>query len=223
MKYIREHPDELRAALSHRGESVDLDKILDLDREARNLIQEVEALRARRNQANERIHELKEGQGDVAPLIAEMKNLSTSIKGKDGQLAELKKTVKELLLWVPNIPHGSVPVGKDETANVEIRTWGKPPEFDFEPLDHLELGHSLGVFDFVRAAKISGSGFPLYTGKGAMLERSLINFMLDHHVERGYKEVSTPYMALRPSTEATGQLPKLEDDMYRCERDDFFL
>ncbi|MFQ6676664.1 MAG: serine--tRNA ligase, partial [Fidelibacterota bacterium] len=117
----------------------------------------------------------------------------------------------------------SVPVGEDEKANVELRKWGEPPEFDFEPLDHLQLGHSLGVFDFDRASKISGSGFPLYTGKGATLERALINFMLDRHRERGYREVSPPFMALRPATEATGQLPKLEDDMYWVGQDDLFL
>lgn len=200
-----------------------MDRILELDLKMRSRLQEVEELRAKRNRASERISELKKGKGDAGSLIEEMRTLSSTIKEKESRLADIRKELEELLLWVPNIPHESVPVGEDEKANVELRKWGEPPEFDFEPLDHLQLGHSLGVFDFDRASKISGSGFPLYTGKGATLERALINFMLDRHRERGYREVSPPFMALRPATEATGQLPKLEDDMYWVGQDDLFL
>lgn len=223
LKFVREHPDEVRAAVSHRGETVDVDGILELDKDVRNMIQDVEGLKARKNRESQRISEMKRSGDNTAALVEEMQTLSETIKEKDTLLSELKGKLYELLLWVPNIPHESVPVGEDESANVELKKWGTPVEFDFDPLDHLELGSSLGLLDFERAAKISGSGFPLYTGKGAMLERALINFMLDHHAGRGYVEISPPLMTLRSATEATGQLPKLEDDMYSVGEEDLFL
>ncbi|MFQ6616140.1 MAG: serine--tRNA ligase [Fidelibacterota bacterium] len=223
LRYIRKHQDRVKLAVSQRGESVDVDRILELDLEIRNRLKEVEELRAEKNRASEEISELKKEKKNAHSLISDMRTLSATIKEKEGGLDALEGDLDKLLVWVPNIPHETVPVGKDEKANVEVRKWGDPPEFDYDPLDHLQLGQSLGVFDFERASKLSGSGFPLYTGKGATLERALINFMLDHHVQRGYREVSPPFLALRPATEATGQLPKLEDDMYRVDQDDLFL
>lgn len=223
LKYIREHPDELKTAMTHRGEAVDVDKILELDKEVREMIREVEDLKAKRNQASKKISELKRTNQDADTLKTEMKTLSESIKEKNICLAEKKETLHELLLWIPNIPHESVPVGSNETANVELRKWGNPQEFDFEPLNHMELGKSLNLLDFERAAKISGSGFPIYTGNGAKLERALITFMLEHHIEKGYKEIFPPFVTLRPATEATGQLPKMEEDMYSVDQDGLFL
>lgn len=223
LKYIREHPDELKTAMTHRGEAVDVDKILELDKEVREMIREVEDLKAKRNQASKKISELKRTNQDADTLKTEMKTLSESIKEKNICLAEKKETLHELLLWIPNIPHESVPVGSNETANVELRRWGNLQEFDFEPLNHMELGKSLNLLDFERAAKISGSGFPIYTGNGAKLERALITFMLEHHIEKGYKEIFPPFVTLRPATEATGQLPKMEEDMYSVDQDGLFL
>lgn len=223
LKYIREHPDELKIAISHRGETADVENILELDSEVRNIIRDVEELKAKKNRASQKISEMKRSCRNPDALVEEMKTVSETIKEKNTRLAEKKGKLNELLMWVPNIPHESVPVGQDELANVELRTWGTPPEFDFDPLDHLELGQFLGLLDFERGAKISGSGFPIYTGKGALLERALINLMLEHHVERGYTEISPPLVALRPATEATGQLPKMEEDMYAIENDGLFL
>jgi len=223
LKVIRENPERVKIAVSHRGDTVDIDRVLKLDKEVREIIQEVERLKARRNRASKKISELKKKNQNASALIKELKTLSQTIRNQDTQLFEKKESLNSLLMWVPNIPHESVPIGIDETANVEVKQWGSPQDFDFEPLNHLKLGTSLGLFDFERAAKISGSGFPLYTGKGALLERALINFMLEHHIQRGYKEVFPPYMALRHAMEATGQLPKMEEDMYSVDQEELFL
>ncbi|MDP6456387.1 MAG: serine--tRNA ligase [Candidatus Marinimicrobia bacterium] len=223
LKRIRRDPDALRTAVSQKGESVNVERILELDAEIRGIIQEVESLKAERNRASDEISRLKQAGGDPDDIVGEMKNLSATIKTQDAALKDLREELNELLRWVPNFPHPSVPVGADESANIEVRMWGEPPDMDFEPADHLELGRSLGILDFERSSKISGSGFPLFMGKGAKLERALVNFMMEHHASRGYSEVFPPFLASRAATEATGQLPKLEEDMYLSTEDDLFL
>lgn len=223
LKRIRNNPDEFRAAVSQKGESIDAGRILQLDEEIRKIIQEVESLKAEKNRASDEIGTLRKAGEDADNLMGEMKSLSATIKTRDAALKDSRKELDELLRWVPNFPHPSVPIGADESANVEVRTWGEPPDMDFEPADHLELGRLLGIFDFERSSKISGSGFPLFMGRGATLERALINFMIEHHTGRGYSEIFPPFLASRDAIEATGQLPKLEEDMYLAMEDDLFL
>ena len=223
LKEIREDPDRISQAAAAKGESIQIEKLLELDDKSRELIQDVEEKKAERNRISEKIAQLKREGDNADRLIGEMRELSLQIKEGDGALAELKEQLDNLLRWVPNVPHESVPVGDDESANELVRTWGEEPSFGFTPLNHTDLAESLELLDFTRAAKISGSGFPLYTKSGARLERALINFMLEHHSGRGYSEVMTPFMALESATEATGQLPKLEEDMYRVENDGLYL
>lgn len=223
LKLIREDPERITRAAAEKGEAVEIERLLELDGQSRALIGAAEEKKAERNKISEEIARLKREGGDADGLITEMRELSSEIKGDDATLAELKADVDNLLKWVPNIPHESVPVGKDESANEPVRSWGEAPTFDFDPKNHTDLAESLGLVDFLRGAKISGSGFPLYTGAGARLERALINFMIDHHVSRGYGEVMTPFVTLPSSMEATGQIPKLEEDMYHVEKDDLYL
>ena len=223
LKEIREDPDRISQAAASKGESIQIEKLLELDNKSRELIQDVEEKKAERNRISEKIAQLKREGDNADGLISEMRELSLQIKEGDGALAELKEQLDNLLRWVPNVPHESVPVGDDESANELVRTWGEEPSFDFTPLNHTDLAETLELLDFTRAAKISGSGFPLYTKSGARLERALINFMLEHHSGRGYSEVMIPFMALESATEATGQLPKLEEDMYRVENDGLYL
>ncbi|MFQ6607469.1 MAG: serine--tRNA ligase [Fidelibacterota bacterium] len=223
LQLIRESPELVAQGVANKGEEINIDNILTLDRKVRQVIQEVEAMKAEKNRASERISQLKRTGVDVSNLIKEMQILVHRIKTLDKKLAVMKSDLNGKLLWVPNIPHPSVPVGEDERTNELIRTWGEMPEFDFEPRNHLEIAVDLQLLDMERGAVISGSGFPLYTGQGAVLERALINFMLDHHLQRGYREVRTPFITLRKAAETTGQLPKLEEDMYVIEHDDLFL
>ena len=223
LKEIREDPERISRAAAAKGESIQMEKLLELDNKSRELIQEVEEKKAERNRVSEKIARLKREGNDADGLISEMRELSSKIQEGDFELASLQEQLDKLLRWVPNVPHESVPVGDDESANELVRTWGEEPSFDFIPLNHTDLAESLELFDFTRAAKISGSGFPLYTKSGARLERALINFMLEHHLGRGYSEVMTPFMALESATEATGQLPKLEEEMYRVENNGLYL
>lgn len=223
LREIRENPDRISRGAAAKGETVEMERLLDLDSRARALIQEVEQKRGERNRISEEIARLKREGANADGLIGEMRDLSSEIREGDKTLGGVKGDLDDLLRWIPNIPHESVPVGQDESANEVIRTVGEAPVFDFTPKNHTELAESLHILDFARAAKISGSGFPLYTGLGARLERALINFMIDHHVNRGYTEAMTPFVTLPSSMEATGQLPKLEEDMYRVEKDDLYL
>lgn len=224
LKFIRENPDVVRRAIELKGEKDHVDEILNLDERRRELIKKGDALKARRNDVSEEIASLKKQGKDATELIEEMRKVSDEIKAIDGELREIEKKLEELLLWVPNIPHESVPVGKDAGDNVVVRTWGEVQEFDFEIMDHLSLGKKLGIIDFERGAKLTGSGFPLYIGKGATLERALINFMLDLHIQKhGYVEVFPPFLVNEASMRGTGQIPKLKEDMYYCPEDDLYL
>jgi len=224
LKFIRENPDLVKEAVKNKGEKVDVDELLRSDRKRRELISETEELKHQKNIASEKIAEFKKNKKDAQQEIVKMREVSEKISMLEGNLKELDQKLKCLLLQVPNIPHPSVPKGFDESFNVEVRSWGKLPEFDFEPRPHWEIGKILGILDLPRAAKISGSGFLMFVGLGAKLERALINFMLDLHTKKhGYKELFPPFLVNRPSMTGTGQLPKLEDDMYIVEKDDFFL
>ncbi len=224
LRFIRENSDMVREAIKNKGEKADVDLLLSLDRKRRSLLMKVDELRHQKNVVSEKIAQMKKENREIRAEIEEMRKVSDQIDALDEELKELEEKIKRLLLSVPNIPHESVPIGSDEDSNVVIRTWGKPPRFDFEPRPHWELGQILGILDLPKAAKVAGSGFLVLTGKGARLQRALINFMLDLHTKKhGYKEILPPFMVNRASMTGTGQLPKLEEDMYLCEKDDLFL
>lgn len=223
-KLVRSEPERVRKAIADKGESADLDAILELDKKRRSILAEVERKKAERNRAGEEIARLKKAGEDASEIISSMKRLSDEISSHDEELGRVERELDEKMLWLPNIPHESVPVGLDETSNVEIRRWGEFPPDDFQAVPHWEIGEQLGLFDLERASRISGSGFLIFTGLGAALERALIQMMLDFHVtHHGYQEISVPYLVRRDAMEGTGQIPKLEEDMYRCEQDDLFL
>jgi seryl-tRNA synthetase len=224
LKFIRENPEVVKNAIRLKGEKDTVDEILKLDERRRELIKKGDALKARRNDVTEEIANLKKQGKDATDLIEEMRKVSDEIKSIDAELKKVETELENLLLWLPNIPHSSVPIGKDASDNVVVRMWGEIPEFDFEIKDHLTLGKKLGIIDFERGAKLTGSGFPLYIGKGATLERALINFMLDLHIQKhGYIEVFPPFLVNEASMRGTGQIPKLKDDMYYCPEDDLYL
>ena len=223
-KYIREHINEVREKLSLRDQAINLDKFLSIDEERRKAIQEWERLRALQKKVSDEVSKKKREGVDASELIAEMKKVSQELKGLDGVVEDKEKTLQEFLLMVPNLPHGSVPKGKNSSDNVEVRRWGEIPEFDFEPKPHWDLGEDLGILDFKSGAKIAGARFTLYWDLGAKLERALINFMLDLHTrEQGYREVLPPFMVNRVTMTGTGQLPKFEEDLFKVEGTDYFL
>jgi len=225
LKFLRANFEEVKEKLQHRGEDLtDLGKFEELDRTRRELILEVEQLKSKRNEVSQQVAVLKREKQDADQLIAEMKEVGDKIKGLDDQLRDVEETLEKLLLSIPNIPHESVPVGETEDDNVEIRKWGEIPNFDFEPKPHWDVADGLGIVDFERAGKVTGSRFVFYKGLGAKLERALFNFMLDLHTEEhGYEEVLPPYIVNRASMTGTGQLPKFEEDAFRIESEDFFL
>jgi seryl-tRNA synthetase len=224
LKSIRQNPELYEKGLAAKGSPGNIKEILDLDRERREILEISDAHKHKRNTVSKKIAELKKNREDASELIKEMQVVSGKIKEYDRELSEIGNNIDEILYALPNIPHESTPIGKDETFNKEISSWGEKPEFDFEIKDHYALGEDLKLFDFKRGSKISGSGFPLYTGMGARLERAMLNFMLDLHVDKhGYTEIFPPFLTNRHSTGGTGQLPKLEDDMYYCGVDDLFL
>ena len=223
IKFIRENKLLIQETLAKKKSDVDLDSLLDIDFKRRTLIQEVETLKANRNSVNDKISLKKKEKEDCDSLIDDMKNLSVKIKALDNDLHEFDKLVSKELLHIPNIVHSTVPDGNSESDNVLVKEWGEKPSFDFEPLSHLELCESLKLVDFKRASKISGSAFPLYTNKGAKLERSLINYMLDLHIEKhAYKEIFPPFLVTSNSPLTTGNLPKFKEDMYHIENDDLY-
>jgi len=224
LKYIRENVETVKKAVKAKADKVDVDVILSLDKKRRDIISEVEQLKEERNKRSKEIAELKKRGEEPVELLGQMKELSSRVKDFDQDLQKIHADLNELLLQVPNIPHDSVPVGEDESDNVFVRSWSEPRDFDFEPRPHWELGERLDLIDVERGGKITGSGFIHYQGIGARLERALINFMMDFHVEKhGYTEVLPPVIVNRTSMITTGQLPKLEDDMYHVTLDDLFL
>jgi seryl-tRNA synthetase len=223
-KYIREHLDEVREKLALRGQAISLDRFVSIDSERRKTIQEWEKLRALQKNVSDEVSKRKREGEDTSELISEMKKVSLQMKGLDELVAEKERVLEEFLLTVPNIPHSSVPIGKDPVDNAEVRRWGEIPEFDFEPKPHWEIGEELGILDFKTGAKIAGARFTLYWDLGAKLERALINFMLDLHTrEHGYCEVLPPFMVNRTTMTGTGQLPKFEEELFKVEGTDYFL
>jgi len=224
LKFIRENQDLVKQAVANKKEKADLDKLLALDVERREILRTVEKLKQERNAASQVIARLKKEGTPAETQIAQMQTVSHEVKQLDARVKEVDAALKALLSWIPNIPHASVPVGMSEQDNIDVKKWGTPPEMDFAPQPHWEIAESLGIIDFGRGAKISGSFFVNYVGLGAKLERSLINFMLDLHVEKhGFTEVFPPFVVNRQTMFATGQLPKLEEDMYLAQTDDLFL
>jgi len=221
---IRNNPDQIKAGLEAKNESIDLDKILKLDEEHRDKIHQLNEMRAERNRASEAIAEAKRAGKDSDDAIAAMRKVSDAIKDLEKEVSNLGQTLDEQLELIPNIPHDTVPVGQDETANQVIREWGEPLAADFDLKSHVEIGLELNLFDLERGSKISGSGFPLLTGLGAKLERVLINYMLELHVQKhGFTEIFPPFLTRAEAPRTCGQLPKFADDMYYIEKDDLYL
>jgi seryl-tRNA synthetase len=222
-RFVRENIDFINKSMMDRNYTIQFDEFLDFEEQRRSLLKEAEELRNRRNMVSEEVGKLKKQKQDAAVLIQEMKGVSEKIKTLDEKLNSLEEGMDSFLLNVPNIPHESVPVGKDETGNVEVRKWGEPREFDFEPLNHWDIGEILGILEFERAAKIAGARFSLTKGLGARLERSLMNFMLNLNTSKGYKEVFPPLLVNRESMTGTGQLPKFESDLFIIRDPEFYL
>ena len=222
-RFVREHIDVIKKSLMERNASIQFDEFLRLEEQRRTLLKEAEELRNKRNVVSEEVGKLRKQKQDAAKLIEEMKGVSDRIKELDEKLKSLEESTNEFLLNVPNIPHESVPVGRDETENVVVRRWAEPRQFDFEPLNHWDIGEALGIIDFERAAKIAGARFSLTKGFGAKLERALMNFMLDQHAAKGYQEVFPPLIVNRDSMRGTGQLPKFEMELFRIADPEFYL
>jgi len=223
IKFIRENQDQVKQAIKNRALKVDIDILIKIDDARRKALSEFEELAAKRNRANDEIGVLLKEKKDAKAKIASMKEISRRIGELDGQIKEQEAELNKLLLNIPNVPHISLPVG-DITKNKIVRSWGEPKKFNFKPLTHLEICQNLDIVDFNRATKITGSNFILFKGWGAKLERALINFMLDLHTSKhGYTEVFPPFLVNRASMQGTGQLPKLEEDMYKLKDDDLFL
>lgn len=226
LKFIRENPELVKQGIQNKNEKSRVDEILALDEQRRQLILNTDELKQKRNQVSSQIPVMKKAGQDTSSVLAEMKRVSDMITDYDNELRHVEEELDNILMYVPNLPSSTVPVGKSAADNVEVRQW-IPEGFSFESsatkVDHIELGKKLKILDFERGAKISGSGFPVYVGKGATLERALINFMLDMHINNhGYKEIFPPFLVNRDSMRGTGQLPKMEEDMYAIEKDDLF-
>ncbi len=222
-RFVRDNIDIVKTSLNSRNYKLTLDDFLKFEEERRSLQREADELKNKRNAASEEIGKMRSRKQDASSLIEEMKGVSDTIKELDEKINELEEKIEEFLLNVPNIPHESVPVGKDETENIELRKWGEPRQFDFEPLNHWDIGEMLGIIDFERAVKIAGARFSLTKGYGAKLERSLMNFMLDLNTSKGYKEVLPPIIVNKDSMRGTGQLPKFEMELFKIVDPEFYL
>ncbi len=224
IRYLRQNIDLVRKKLRQRGQAIDFDRFLTLDKERRDILLAVETLRNERNDASKEIGRLKKEKKDAAPLIAKMAEVSEKIKRLDDNLKAVEDDLNKFMLMVPNMQHESVPVGSGENDNVVVRLGGEKPVFKYEPKEHWEIGENLNILDFSRGAKIAGARFTLYKGMGAALERALVNFMLDLHVgEHGYTEVLTPFMVNRESMTGTGQLPKFAEDLFKIDGMEYYL
>ena len=224
LRMIRQNPDKVREALLSKGETAPINELLALDERRRNILTDVEKLKAERNEVSDQVARLKREKQDAQGLIEEMRVVSQKIKDYDDELREVDAALQDILLRIPNLPHESVQIGASEADNVEIRRWGEQTKFDFEPLPHWELGVNLDIIDFERAGKVTGSRFYFLKGAGARLERALMNFMLDlHTTEHGYREVFPPFMVNQVSATGTGQLPKFGEDMFKIEGLEYYL
>lgn len=223
-RFIRTNPEAVRKGLAKRYEEINLDEFLSLDQRRRELIQEVEQLKSKRNTVSQDIARLKKEKKDASDHIAEMQKVSAVIKELDDKVRDVDEQLNNFLLTLPNIPHDSVPVGESDEDNIEVRRWGTPTEFAFEPKAHWDIGEGLDILDFAMAAKVTGARFTFYKGLGARLERALFNFMMDLHAQKhDYTEVFPPYMVHRHSMIGTGQLPKFEEDAFKVAGTEYFL
>ncbi|MDD4600162.1 Serine--tRNA ligase [bioreactor metagenome] len=224
IKFVRENPEKVQQALQNRGAAMNLDEFLRLEKERRNLLGEVELLKSQRNTVSQEISKLKKAKENADDLVAEMRVVGDKIGELDAQVKATEAQLNSIIMNIPNIPHESVIVGRDEADNKEIRQWGEPRKFDFAPLPHWEIGEKLSILDFERGGKVTGARFTFYRGLGSRLERSLINFMLDlHTTDHGYTEFFPPFIANKDSMTGTGQLPKFADDMFKLEGLDYYL
>lgn len=224
IKVIRENPEKVKAAMKTRNKDMDalVDEVLEIDVERRQLSQENDALKKTQNDASKEIPKIKKEGGDCSAIFAEMTKIKEEIKVNDDKLSELAERQKKIMYEFPNIPNDTVPIGKDDSENVEIRKWGEPTKFDFEAKAHWDIGADLDILDPETAAKVTGTRFHFYRGLGARLERAVINYYLNTHTENGYTEILPPFLVNRASMTGTGQLPKFEEDAFKT-TDDLFL
>ncbi len=224
IRFIRDHADAVREGVAKKGESTAaVDEAIGLDEQRRRLLQKTESLKSRKNTVSADVARMKARGEDASSVIAEMKSVADEIKNIDDQLRQIEERLRSLLLQIPNIPHPSVPVGKTPADNQVVATWGSPPEVDYAIRPHWEIVEKLHIIDFARGTKITGAGFPVYVGKGARLERALINFFLDEAATAGYTEIFPPLVVNPVSATGTGQLPDKEDQMYVAEKDELYL
>ncbi len=224
IKVIRENPERVKAAVKSRNGNLDaeIDELIAIDQERRALQQQNDSLKQQQNEASKQIPQIKKAGGDASEILKKMSEIKADVKANDDKLASLASRQREIVLEIPNIPDESVPLGKDDSDNVEIRRWGEPKQFDFEPKAHWDIGADLGILDPEIAAKVTGTRFHFYRGLGARLERSIINYYLNTHIENGYTEILPPFLVNRASMTGTGQLPKFEEDAFKT-TDDLFL
>ena len=224
IKRIRNNPEEIIEALKKRRGKYPIQELLDTDEKRREIIQKVESMKAEQYKISKKVPQMKKNGEDTTELFKNLKKLSEDIKSLDEKLKEADDQIREYLLEIPNTPNKDVPIGLDDSENLEMRKWGEPRKFDFEPKAHWDLGVDLDILDFERATKISKSRFSVFKGKGARLERALMNFMLDLHTEKqGYTELNTPVVINPDAMRGTGQIPKFKEDMFYLERDDMYL
>lgn len=224
LRFVRENLELVEESLRKRGDKLSLENFREMEAERRKILTEVENLKHRRNVVSDQIGELKRKGEDASEIIAEMQDLSRKVKEYDERLKELETAINGTLMLIPNIPHESVPVGNTDQDNEEVFRWGEPRDFSFTPKAHWDLGEELDILDFERGAKVTGARFTFLKNAGARLERSLVNFMLDLHVEKhGYKEVFPPFLVNAASATGTGQLPKFAEDMFKLEGMDYYL
>lgn len=225
IKVIRENPEKVKTAMKSRNKDMDslVDEVLAIDAERRALMQKTDLLKQEQNEASKKIPQIKKEGGDISEIMKRMNEIKESVKQNDSVLSELEEKQKKIMYEFPNIPSDTTPIGKDDTENVEIRRWGEPRKFDFEAKAHWDIGADLGILDPETAAKVTGTRFHFYKGLGARLERAIINFYLNTHIENGYTEVMPPYMVNRASMTGTGQLPKFEEDAFKTTNDYFLI
>ena len=224
IKILRQEPERIKDALKKRNNSLDIEPAIELDKQRRAILTEVEQKKAKQNEISKKIPQMKKAGENTDSIFAEMKELSNEIKADDDKVREIDEQLRDFMLKIPNIPNPEVPVGADDSENVEIRKFGTPREFDFEAKAHWDIGTDLDILDFERGTKVAGTRFTVYKGLGARLERSVIQFFLNTHTEEsGYKEVFPPYMVNRASMTGTGQLPKFEEDAFKVVNNGYFL
>ncbi len=223
IKLLRTEPEKIKEALKNRNTELDIEPALLLDIKRREILTEVEAMKAKQNEITKKIPDMKKCGEDTTAIFAEMKELSAEIKELDAKVSEIDDELRDFMLRIPNIPSEKTPIGKDDSDNVEVRRWGTPREFSFEAKAHWDIGTNLDILDFDRGAKIAGTRFTVYKGLGARLERSVIQYFLNTHTENGYTEIFPPYMVNRASMTGTGQLPKFEEDAFKVTNNGYFL